>query len=107
MQLQDQVITKTQAERLLELWFMKDSYVVDKDKFGRKLHLYTAGEIMDILPFSINNEELVIKRYFNRIVYYDWWQTTLGRHENINLTHALWDMLIYLIENNLLPNQDK
>lgn len=87
---------------------------------------YTASELMDILPDRINKPYIQrvwwsawqqYNSYYNLEVhkwdgkylvwytYTDWDERTQIEEEvgNTNLAQALWDMLIYLIENNLLP----
>lgn len=126
MELQDQVISLQQAKKLKELWFKKKSYLIrffDRDgdeciwtkidsQFysgsTKKYPAYTISELMDILPrhIKITSEDYIewMDKEFR------WYNVTLDEKSlyiQKNLTHALWDMLIYLLENNLLPNQDK
>lgn len=85
---------------------------------------YTATELMDILPESIltNYMEgwddidymLVLNKTYSRrwdevtrwlynVYYTSDFDDLLHDTQNTNLAQALWDMLIYLLENNLLP----
>lgn len=138
MQLQEQVITKQQSEKLKALWFNSDSlywYTKQREDLELKewylsgcryfdsMSAYTASELMDILPETIYDDEdgwddEIHWKPHDLLVYKDEWKYYIqyansDREENYNtihntnLTQALWDMLIYLLENNLLPNQDK
>lgn len=126
MQLQDQVISLEQAKKLKELWFERDSlftfskpwlvyWVYRNDEIRHPQHLsdyraYTASELMDILPEYIDDMFIYVGKV-------DWYYFVLYNNivnkvlcnaiKKTNLAQALWDMLIYLLENNLLPNQDK
>ena len=73
---------------------------------------YTVSELIEILPATIKNDKVGIELniqitkldWLYYISYRDEWNTAQEWHEkNKNLTIALWDMLIYLLENNLLP----
>lgn len=114
MYLKDQVITLEQAKKLQLLWFHRDSlYVVANPSENVGLSsqykwspCYTASELMDILPGKIWKWYLNInKTPWLYEVYYDESQLVLSLKviRNKSLANALWDMLIYLIENDLFP----
>lgn len=93
-------------------------------------HAYTASELMDILPHRINkpyiqevwdNKGKQYNDYFYLEVYrwhdtkYSVYYTYLDLDDrtqveeeisNINFAQALWDMLIFLLENNLIHKQE-
>lgn len=126
MQLQDQVISLEQAKKLKEFWFLRDSIhrhikymgteriqsiwnLSISPVFEYSYPAYTASELMDILPEYVKRLKLSIERidWEYTIMYTDEdWMVQICSCKN-NFAIALWDMLIYLLENNLLPNQDK
>ena len=118
MQLQEQCISLQQAKKIKELWFKADSCyarfynpiskeweVYRREWFMTAMwtYAYTASELMDMFPplfwwysLEVHKGE---KEY--RVSYKRRYIT------NKNLAIALWDMLIYLLENNLLPITNK
>lgn len=72
---------------------------------------YTASELMDILPSKIINNDWLFElevwklNMWYSIHYTSWpWRYIQITWENI--TQALWNMLIYLLEKNLFPVVD-
>lgn len=68
---------------------------------------YTVSELMDILPDWIDWYRITIVKDLPRyIVSYsmelEWWYIEKHITKSTNLAIALWDMLLYLLENNLL-----
>jgi len=128
MQLQDQVISLEQAKKLKELWFSKLCWFhymkQDDNEFDietaydwipvamywdtETYPAYTASELMDILPDTIEHKDYwncklnIVKRWAWYDVKYSsdlWWHVFSA----LKLTIALGETLIYLLENNLLP----
>lgn len=131
MKLQDQVITSEQSKILYDLWFKKKSsleHVFSVDWEYRTLRIiqnidtadckllypaYTASEIIDILPKTINNKKR--KLLLEIVKEQNWWyhclyidRTAEQSHLSwildlkfawFNLTVCLWNLLIYLITN--------
>ena len=124
MELSKQCITLEQAKQLKELWFQNESYaiwcheedennyktwetvVVDRDYFeycewsDNLYNAYTVSELMEYLPHQIWKDMLHIEKVNTD----DWVFYFINCWHNIeivseNLAQALWDMLIYLIEN--------
>ena len=131
MQLSEQVITLEQAKKLKELWFDKHSlwkiedeyetiYQVwrdykrdwyrandDTSDWWEWYNAYTVSELMDILPVEVKGMILQIKKFRDdsyAVWYFAPWYCSADYKEN--LAQALWDTLIYLIENDLLPTKD-
>lgn len=123
MQLSEQVITLEQARKLKELWFEKPSIFSYYEEHWIRLtqewpyrlyYMLTASELIDILPAYLSPFELFIKKQLDdtyKVWYIRWyWENENDKSYessyiiyNTNLAQALWDMLIYLIENNLFP----
>jgi len=128
MQLQEQVISLEQAKKLKELWFDNNDNLCTRcnssinkefDVISRpslmlpELELesypaYTASELMDILPVTIEYKEYWVCKLniVKRLGWYDvnytsdlWWHYSSAW----KLVIALCETLIYLLENNLLP----
>ena len=94
------------------------------ERYPEEYNAYTASELMDILPavMSVDDEENedFVRRYKFFITkhekeeikyqagYQEEWETDDvsdfdSTHYGNNLAKTLWDVLIYLLENNLLP----
>lgn len=120
MQLSEQVITLEQAKKLKELWFERDSLRKIEDEY-QTIHqiwrdylwdlyranndtldwwewynAYTVSELMDYLLRPVEWYDLKVIKTSTYEVYYGHWVKYI---DNQNLAQALWDMLIYLIEN--------
>lgn len=124
MQLSEQVTTLEQSKRLHELWFNNESlywYYVTWDDWRRidyydeddktMLTAYTASELIEYLPVYIFIDWFDVSLEYAKfrdgyIIWYSkWmWEWCVKLCKNKNLTHALWDMMIYLLENNLINN---
>lgn len=111
MEIKNIVTTEEQSKRLDELWFKKEgcfSYYRNWEihptlEWPYCLYpAYTASELMEYLPSSVE----IYKHISNSsYIVFTWWDDDY-RWDNENLTQALWDMLIYLIEKSLLPNNE-
>jgi len=90
------------------------------DSVATRYTAYTSSELMDILPAYISPFELhIIKLLWweepdeYQVSYIRWYSEEENdcsyksdyQFQNKNLTTALWDMLIYLLENNLMPTE--
>jgi len=131
MQLEDQVVTLEQAKKIHELWFNKESCFVytPRDEYELWIHIvyskdtrisywkaYTVSELMEYLPAYISPFHLFIKKHTDntyKVWYIRWYSEDENDRSyessyiiyNTNLTQALWDMLIYLLENKLINNE--
>ncbi len=119
MEIKNIVTTEEQSKRLDELWFKKESCF----SYYRNWEIhptlewpyclypaYTASELMEYFPEQIEDAWVIFDLCFMKTPWYsifynseefwicDWEQW------NENLTHALAEMLIYLLENNLINN---
>ena len=129
MQLSDQVITLEQAQKLKELWFEIESIFqiynpnwniptpwsieysiwwdymlsnLELSELFEKYPAYTVSELMEYLPSYIWDYCIgVFKDDIQYCCHYVEVEknTTLYQSRNDNLSQALWDILIYLIEN--------
>lgn len=127
MKLEEQVISLEQARKLKELWCEQESYAVYQDYYGnwayrldtsdrrdhktvpatfRMIPAYTASELMEILPHYIKNGKVlqVTKWRSCYIVTYGGEYDEAYITKDGNLACALWNTLIRLLENNLLPD---
>ena len=122
MEIKEQVISPEQARKLWELWFSRDGYFehifnyhsvkyqytrmspkewdIDTEDMKLEIPAYTVSEIMEYLPHNIWKDMLRIEKVNTD----DWVFYFINYWHNIeivseNLAQALWDMLIYLIEN--------
>lgn len=121
MNLIDQVITLEQAKKLVELWFdwdnlfwhykdmILDGNALDEwaetylSVYKDAIPAYTASELMDILPDKFLDYYLTITKW--KELYYISYKKFKEFHHRViwnNLVQALWDMLIYLLENNYI-----
>lgn len=87
-------------ERVMELWYVK-SWAVEYS-----YPAYTASELMEILPHYIKNGKVlqVTKWRSCYIVTYGGECDEAYITKDGNLACALWNTLIRLLENNLLPD---
>ena len=133
MELNKQVTSLEISKKLKELWFEKKSIFFYRTKWRyfsevcfkwnfacgggdptiwwfKKIPAYTASELMEYLPRYIETDleptpllHLIKDGSWFTAIYWTWkvfpwncWET---------LADALWLMLIYLLENNLLPDE--
>jgi hypothetical protein len=117
MQPKNQVTTLEQSKKIDELWFKRESYFVWRDitnnplldvynEYTPEVHpiykAYTVSELMEyIKPYHLWNHLIIWKHNKVYTVWY-WYITSEFLKENKNLAQALWDMLIYLIENHYI-----
>ena len=105
-------------ETIYQVWrdYKRDWYRANDDTsdWWEWYNAYTVSELMDILPAYLSPFELFIKKQLDdtyKVWYIRWyWENENDKSyessyiiDNKNLVYALWNMLIYLIENDLLP----
>lgn len=100
--------------------YCQDEYYIEEadwESYSENYNAYTASELMEILPVELFVDEqegedntmlyslMVYKEDKYHIQYGNSdWESLFYQVWNENLTVALWDMFVWLLENNLLPD---